>query len=81
MLILLGVAVVVVGFAIRLNPILVVVAAAMATGVAAHMDSRCRSWRPSAKPSMRTASSAPPYWSIPWWASWSGPEFRSVRAR
>lgn len=37
MLILLGVAVVVVGFAVRLNPILVVVAAAMATGLAAHL--------------------------------------------
>ena len=37
MLILLGVAVVVVGFAMRLNPIAVVVAAAMATGLAAHL--------------------------------------------
>jgi len=37
MLILLGVAVIVVGFAIRLNPLLVVVAAVFVTGWIAHM--------------------------------------------
>jgi uncharacterized membrane protein len=38
MLILLGVGVVVVGFAVRLNPLLVVVAAAFTSGLAAHMS-------------------------------------------
>ena len=64
MLILLGVAVIVVGFADRLNPRLVVVSAALFSGWFAGL-SPLQVVASSARPSTKTASSAPPTSSLP----------------
>ena len=54
---LIGIALVVIGFALKINPMLVVTASAIVTGLIAGMDSASRSSRPSARRSTTTASS------------------------